>query len=300
MILSIIIVNYNTSSLLENCLDSIIENESKEFLNQTEIIVVDNASSDDSVSMLKNKFPNITLIQNRKNQGFAAANNTGIKKARGEYILLLNSDTAIDKNAVSVSLYYLKSKAKNTILGCRIKNKDGSLQYSLGFLPNLYNIFFWMTFTDDLPLLNQFIHSYHLNYKSYYEKSCQTGWVTGAFFMMPKNIISRIGPLDEKLFMYGEEVEFCIRAKKEGISTFYFKDAEITHLKGASGKGSVSGLVEEFEALKYIFHKHYPSYQIPLLRFILKFGALLRLIIFGIILGQGNKRDIYAKAFKLA
>ncbi|MBI4067691.1 glycosyltransferase family 2 protein, partial [Candidatus Gottesmanbacteria bacterium] len=282
------------------CLDSIFQNTSKEFLKATDIIVVDNSSGDGTQEMLKKEFKNITIIENKENVGFAKANNQGIRKAKGEFILLLNSDTLIGRDSLEKSLDYIKSQENIGVLGCKLTNTDGTLQYSAGYLPNLIKISLWMEFIDDIPFINRLLHPYHIDYPEFYDMSQKVGWVTGAFFLIRKKALDKIGFLDQNLFMYGEELEFCFRLKQQGWDIVYYRDAKITHHKGSSGVGSISGLVEEFAALKYIWKKHYPHWQYPILRLQLKFGALLRLLLFGIILGKVELKDIYAKAFKLA
>lgn len=300
MKLSIIIVSFNTRNLLKNCLTSIYQNTSTDFLKNTQIIVVDNNSHDGSVGMLTKEFPEVITIKNKANLGFARANNIGAKWGKGDFILFLNSDTVIKKETLAKSLSFLESHEDIAVLGCRLVNIDGSLQYSAGFLPSILNISLWMKFIDDIPVLNRFLDPYHIEYREFYDNSQKAGWVSGAFFLIRKNALDKVGLFDENLFMYGEEVELCLRVSKNGWKVFYYNEVEITHLKGASGEGNISGLLEEFKALIYIWQKHYPSWQLPLLRLTLKFGALLRHILFGIILADKKKKDIYAKAFKVA
>ncbi len=300
MKLSIIIVSFNTKDLLKDCLNSISQKTSKEFLKKIEIMVVDNSSTDGSVEMLKKEYPTVLIIENRENLGFSKANNIAIRKSKGDYILLLNSDTLCKKNTLEKTLNYIETRPEVGVLGCRLKNKDGSIQYSAGYLPNIINLSLWMKFIDDVPVLNKFLFPYHINFPDFYKKSSDVGWVSGAFFLVRKKLFTVVGLFDENLFMYGEEVEYCLRIAKSGWKANFFSETEIIHLKGQSGEGEKAGLLEEFKALKYIWHKHYPSWQFPLLILILKFGALLRLVLFGIILGDSHKKEIYAKAFKLA
>ena len=300
MLLSIIIVSFDTQKFLVDCLNSIYKESSKDTTDNIEVIVVDNASSDKSVELVKKNFPQVKLIENEKNQGFAKANNIGIKNAVGEFILLLNSDTILPPHTLESLLNYIKENKDLDVLGIKLLNSDHSVQYSLGYLPNLFNILLWMTFLDDLPFLKKILPAYHISDKDFYDHKREVGWVSGAFFLIGKHCIEEIGSLDEQIFMYGEEVEWCQRLKNKGFKVIYSPSIEIIHLKGKSGSGKYAGIIEEFKALEYFFSKHKPAWQKPLLRLILKVGALLRLILFGIISGDREKATIYAKAFKMA
>ena len=149
-------------------------------------------------------------------------------------------------------------------------------------------------------MLKKFLPAYHINDKDFYNQKREVGWVSGAFFLISRRCIGETGFLDEQIFMYGEEVEWCLRIKNNGFRVIYTPDIEITHLKGKSGSGKYAGIIEEFKALEYIFSKHKPAWQMPLLRLTLKAGALLRLLFFGIILQERRWQEIYAKAFKMA
>lgn len=297
--LSIIIVSFNTRELTSNSLVS-LQKAVKNLNYQTEIIVIDNASTDGSPELIAQKFTHVTLIKNSSNIGFSGANNQGLKIAKGEFILLLNSDTVVSKDAIKKVIGYLENNPESGVVGCKLLNKNGSLQQSAGFIPNLLNIFFWMTFIDDLPFLNRLLKPYHIRERGFYEKIQKVGWVSGAFFALRKKTYENAGSLDENIFMYGEEVEWCMRIGKSGWRVVYYPDAYITHLKGGSGNRSVSGLREEFTSLIYIFQKHKPSWQLPILITFLRLGALLRLFLFGIILWDKDRFKIYAQAFTLA
>src|SRR3989338_9627627 len=175
MELSVIIVNWNTKKLLEDCLKSIFKyTKGVSF----EIIVVDNGSRDGSPKMVKNKFPQVKLIPNKENLGFTKANNQGIKIAKGKYILLLNSDTYLTENSFRKLLD--KARSIGESLGSLLPfllNKDRSIQQSAGFSPHLLQVFWWMTFIDDLPG-GTVLEPYHVDHESFYKKDQEVGWVT--------------------------------------------------------------------------------------------------------------------------
>lgn len=302
MKISVVIVNYNTKRLLKDCLDSIFK-KTKGI--EAQVIVVDNASSDGSQEMVRKNFPKVTLIENKKNLGFATGNNIGIKKAKGEYILLLNSDTKLVEDSPTKTVNFMEKNPKIGISSCQLIGEDGEIQASGGFFPNLFLVFAWMFFIDDLPFAGKLIRSFHPHapkfyiHDPWYKKQHFQDWVTGAFFLVRKKVIDEIGFLDENIFMYVEEVEYCYRAKKEGWKVFYTPITKIIHLGGQSGtsKGAILG---EYKGLKYFFAKHKPAWQISLLRGILKIGALLRIFLFGIIKGSPEARRIYAEAFRIS
>lgn len=301
MDLSIIIVSYSTKKLLQTCLESVCQAISYGKLeNNTEVIVVDNASTDGSYQMVKEQFSKVKLISNKKNLGFAAANNLGIESSKGSSILLLNSDTKVFPETLGNLLEEINQARNTGVIGAKLLNRDGSVQSSAGFSPSLWRIFAWMVFLDDLPLLNKIIKAYHIDDKKFYEKMQNIDWVSGACLLFKRQVFEKTGPLDEKIFMYGEEVEWCYRVRKLAFDIIFTPKAALYHAKGASGEGSESGIVEEFAFLQYFYRKHKPLWQSSVLTLILKLGALLRLIIFGIIKKYPKRVVLYAKILKMA
>lgn len=292
--LSIIIVSYNTEKLTQECIESIIKNSkgiSYEFL------VIDNASKDGSINILKElskKLP-LTLIVNPDNKGFGKANNQGMKKAKGRYLLLLNSDTVVKSNVLGEMVAWMDKNSKVGISTCALKNADGSLQGTGGYFPTLAKVFAWMFFVDDIPFLSKLIKPYHLRPLN---TSSQLDWITGAYFLFRRRTFEDVGFFDKDYFMYVEELDYCFRAKKKGWQVWYFPQWSITHYGGASGTSEFT-LLSEYKGIKTFFRKHMPVWQIPILRFCLKMGALLRMILFGAVKGFGVTK-IYAKAFILA
>lgn len=296
MDLSVIIVNWNTKKLIEDCLTSIFKfTKNLDF----EVIVVDNNSNDGSQKMVQNKFPKIKLIQNKNNLGFAKANNLGIKSANGEYLLLLNSDTYLIENSFQ-KMVEEASKQKNLgVLAPQLLNQDRSIQQSVGFFPDLPQVFFWMTFIDDLPF-GLFLKPYHVDHDSFYQKNQQVDWVTGAALLIPKNVTQKTGELDEKIFMYGEDVELCFRVKRAGFRIIFTPATKIVHIgRGSSGRVSTRAFVGEFEGLKYFYRKHKSNFSLQILRILLKIGSLARILIFGA-LGRKETARAYVEVFKMA
>lgn len=295
MDLSIIIVSYNTKKVLEDCLQTIAA--SNDTLKK-EVIVVDNASSDGSLEMVKNKFSQYKAIASGANIGFARANNLGVKQAQGDYVWLLNSDTLLQPDTIT-QLMELVKKNRSQIASCRLLNKDGTIQPQGGFLPALGRLAAWMLFIDDLPIIKLFFKPYHQNLISFFQQNQHPGWLAGTALLVKRRLYNQLHGLDKDIFMYAEDVEFCLRAAKKGVRLDYFAAPQLTHLGQASGS-SRRAVLGEYEGLKYIYQKHQAKWEYPFLRLLLKIGALLRIIIFGIILKDETKKSIYQEAFKLA
>lgn len=287
MDLSIIIINYKTKKITADCLETI--KKSQDNLKK-EVIVVDNGSVDGSLEYLKAKFPKYQVLSSGGNLGFARGNNFGVDHATGEYVWLLNSDTLIKSNTISTLMECVKSN-DSQLASCQLLNPDGSIQPQGGYLPDLWRLALWMLFIDDLPLIKSLIKPYHQNIKSFFETDQHPGWLAGTALLIKRDLYQKLNGLDNRIFMYGEDVDFCLRAKQEEVRIDYFSQPQLTHLSQASGS-SRGAILGEYKGLKYIYQKHQPVWQYFALRLLLKLGALLRLIIF--------KNKVYAEAFRLA
>ena len=312
MNLSIIIISYNTKELLKDCLQSIEESgKSGNPKLSIEVIVVDNHSTDGTREWLKeikdDQFKNFSIktIFNQENVGFAKANNQGIRESRGEYLLLLNSDTKIiEKDFFAKITKVFEENPNIGVVGPKLLWENGQIQPSGGYFPTLPRIFAWAFFLDDLPLLGKIIHSYHPHSPSFYLKNNffknphQQDWVTGACFFIRKKVFNKVNLLDENIFMYTEEMELCYRIKNANYSIMYYPKAQIIHYGGKSGSSLLS-IKSEFEGLKYFYQKHYSSISQFVLKILLKSAAWLRIIFFGIILNDQEKKKIYQKVAKI-
>lgn len=305
MDLSIIIVSYNTKKLLKECINSI---SSKTKGIKFEILVVDNASKDGSVELIRklSKNKHIVLIQNKKNIGFGPANNKGMKKAKGRYFLLLNSDTLIKDNLLSEMVSWMDKNKKSGIVTCALKNPDESLQGTGGYFPTLFRVFSWMFFLEDIPILDRVIKPFHPMHpespfykgESFFKKKSERDWITGAFFLARSELTDKVGFFDEDYFMYVEEVDYCYRAKRQGWKVWYLPKWSITHYGGASAGGEFT-LISEYKGIKIFYRKHKKAWEQALLSFFLKAGAVVRTILFSLI-GKNRLAKIYVKAYKIA
>lgn len=299
--LSVIIVSFNTKALLRQCLNSLINSnffriDSKKNSSQLEnfeIIVIDNASTDGSVEFLKGvsfkkdtPYQKIKLILNKENLGFARANNLGIRKARGDYILLLNSDTKVAKNALKKLFDFAKTKDNLGIAGPRLLNADNSFQSSTA---PFYT----------LPVVALSLFGGDRLLRSCPPRAKKVDWVSGSCFLIKKEVIEKIGLLDEKFFMYIEETEFCYRAKKAGFEVWFYPGAEVYHLvRGSSPEGKQKAIWWIYEGLIYYYKKHFAPWQLFVLKFLLRTKAV-GAGLFGVLSGNVYLKQTYSKAFRL-
>jgi GT2 family glycosyltransferase len=295
--LSIITISFNTREILTDCIKSVVKYTKGITY---EIIVVENDSKDGSLERIKElekQYPEVKLVDAKANIGFGRANNLGAKNAKGEYLLLLNSDTLIFDNAIKESLDDIKKIPNCGVFSCKLLNADKSIQASGGHFPTFGNVFAWQFFIDDLPLIGKTIPSFHPQLGSY-NKNKQMDWITGAFMIISKKVFDEVGGFDEKIFMYTEEMELCYRLRKMGYKTIYQISPSIIHLGGASG-GSVFALTSEIKNMIYFWKKHKPTWQLSFIKIFFFFGSLLRLLIFGIIKGDEKARRAYTQALGL-
>jgi len=282
--LSIVIVNWNTKELLEDCLNSIFkQTKGVKF----EVILVDNGSTDGSVEMVKKKFGEAILIENKKNLGFAKANNLGIKKAKGQFILLLNSDTKLVGNALTKLIDFANTKSNLGIAGPQLLKQDGTIQPSTAPF-----------YTLPITTISLFKGDKFLRRSP--KKTCQVDWVEGSCFLMSRAVLDKIGLLDEKFFMYIEEMEFCYRAKKAGFSTWFYPQAQVYHLtRGSLPENKQRVIWWIYEGLIYFYQKHFAGWQLTVLKFLLRAKAALAWLI-GFLTANDYLKQTYGKAFKLA
>ena len=291
---SIVIVSYNCEAYLLNCLKSIM---SSNLESSFEIIVVDNASTDGSQKFLSNHFSEVKLIQNRTNLGFGKANNQAAKSAKGEYLLFLNSDTTIINDSINQLLHQAK-EAKADIASCQLINPDNTIQPQGGYLPNITTIANWMLFLDDLPLIGQLFPSYQMHHPSWFTKDRQGGWVAGTAMLVNRASFLKLAGFDEQIFMYAEDVDLCFRGNRNHLKICYFSQPKIFHYSHAGGD-STSALLGEYRGLLYVLPKYLTPTQFSLVKLLLKLGAFLRVVLFGIIHKDDQKKAIYSKAYSM-
>ena len=204
---SIIIVNWNTVDLLRQCLRSVyLETNTISF----EVIVIDNASADESVEMVRNEFCEAKLIANTKNLGFAAANNQGIAISEGRYVLLLNSDTVVLDQAIQKAIAFADDHPDTAVVGCRILNPDRTLQNSCFMFPSILNWFLFSTYLYRLFPRDRFFGREQMTWWLR-DDSREVEVVTGCFMLVRREAIDDVGMMDDGFFMYAEETDWCYR-----------------------------------------------------------------------------------------
>ena len=231
MELSVVIVNYNVKYFLEHCLHSVY----KSLKNiEAEVFVVDNNSVDGSIGMIREKFPKVELILNKKNVGFARANNQAIKKASGEYVLLLNPDTVVEEDTFEKCLLFMDQHPDAGGLGVKmIDGKGNFLPESKRSLPKPSVAFYKIFGFSSLFPKSRLFGKYHLTYLSK-DKIHVVDILPGAFLLMRKAALDKTGLLDEQFFMYGEDIDISYRILKAGYKNYYFPETTIIHYKGES------------------------------------------------------------------
>lgn len=275
MMVSVVIISYNTKEHTLRCLASVMASKGIDM----EVIVVDNASTDGSTQAIKKQYKKVKIIQNKSNLGFGKANNQGMKIAKGEYILLLNSDCFVKPDTLDTIFKIQDTKSNIDVMGCKLLSADGALQQSWGYFPTLRRIAQMMLFVDNLPFIRDIADSIHVRSLRRYEKSQEVDWVTGAFMFLKREVFEKTGGFDEHFFMYGEEIEWQYRIKNMGFGIWYVADTQATHLIGASSPTRAPAVIGEIEGWKYWFAKYHPGWQEKILRVIVFIGCVLRIFL---------------------
>ena len=259
MKVSIVIVSYNVSTFLNECLYSI----KKETNCTYEIIVVDNNSEDESVEIVKRNHPGVHIIESQENLGFAKANNVGFRKAKGDYVFMLNPDTVILDSAIDRLVHFMDENPEIGACGPKNLNPDLTLQYNCHHFPTLS-----MSLIECLQLKrffpkNKFFGREHMTYWNYNEVK-EVDWITGCSLLFRKKLLDQIGDLDENYFMYSEECDFCYRLKQQIWKTVFNPRASLVHYGGQSSMvQNIQDVYSRtifrymFDSKYYFFRKHY-------------------------------------------
>ncbi len=271
MDLSIIIVSYNTSQITRECIESVIfslENSKLRY----EIVVVDNDSSDDSaeqLKLIKTKYKQLQLHENDKNVGFGRANNLGVKKSKGEYILLLNSDTVVLNDAVEKLFEFAKSNPQAHFVGGKLLNADRTAQSSVAPFYSIPVVFAALFLKGDYWGLT----------RSSPNAIQRVDWVSGACILTKKVHFEKLGGFDEDVFLYMEEVDLLYRAKKLGLNTYFFPKAKFIHIGFASSGNRSKPIIQVFKGFMYLYKKHHSSSAQTVLKTMLQLKIAVSLFI---------------------
>ncbi|MCB0256996.1 MAG: glycosyltransferase family 2 protein [Anaerolineae bacterium] len=261
--LSIVIVNWNTRELLAGCLESLIceqsaVNSESQGLSTvhgsltTEVIVVDNASSDGSAAMVRECFPTVQVIENRENVGFARANNQAICHSRGRYVLLLNSDTVVHAGALETLVAFMDARPQAGACGPRLLNGDGTLQPSVFPMLTPIREFWQLSFFERLyPRATYRVHDWDTT------TARQVDFIKGACFLVRRDAFHQIGLLDDRYFMYTEEVDLCYRLAQASWQLWYVPASKVIHFGGASSQQMREEMVIQLYRSKLQFYRRF-------------------------------------------
>lgn len=255
MKLSVVIVNYNVKYFLEQCLHS-VQNACTGL--DAEIFVVDNDSVDGSVKMVREKFPEVHLIENKENKGFSSANNQAIRRSKGEYVLLLNPDTIVEDDTLRKVVDFMDQHPDAGGLGVKMLDGKGKfLPESKRGLPYPSVAFFKVFGLSSLFPKSRLFSAYHLGYLDK-DKTHAVDVLAGAFMLLRKKVLEKTGLLDEDFFMYGEDIDLSYRITKAGYKNYYYPGTRIIHYKGESTKKSSLNYVFVFYNAMIVFaRKHF-------------------------------------------
>jgi hypothetical protein len=251
--LSIVIVSWNVRALLQRAIRSIKRSWKEN--GELEIIVVDNHSNDGTVAMVETQFPDVRLIANPYNAGFTRGNNQGIRASRGELILLLNPDTEIKDKALQKMVNYLEIHPDVGLVGPQLLNPDGTRQSSRRRFPTIPVLFLESTWLQSLAP-KRMLARYYVKERSAQETQL-VDWVTGAAMMTRRRVVNSVGHLDERFFMYSEELDWCRRIKDAGWDIVYLPEAAIVHHEGKSSEQVVPARHIYFQSSKIHYAEKY-------------------------------------------
>lgn len=287
--LSIVIVNWNVRDLLRQCLNSILADLQTCTL---EIIVIDNASTDGSVEMVRQKFPQVRLIASEVNLGYTGGNNLGITTSQGRYILLLNPDTEVVGNAPSQMVAYMDAHPNVGALGPQLLNPDGSVQSSRRRFPTLCTAFVESTVIQQWWPDNRILRRYYVQDRPD-DAISEVDWVTGACILLRREAVEQVGLLDDDFFMYSEELDWCRRARDAGWKVVYLPTAQVIHHEGKSSEQVLPFRHIRFQTSKiHYFRKHHGRWAGALVRTFLLLNYVYLLFVESLKWLVGHKREL--------
>ena len=269
MDLSIIIVNFKTKDRLRQCLRSVFASETSF---RFQVWVVDNASHDGSGEMVGKEFPEVKFTQNQENVGYAKANNQVLKSVSdSRYFLLLNPDVEVSANTFDKMVGFMDNNPGVGISGCKVLKSDGSFDEACRRnFPNPVNAFLYFSGIGQ--------SDYHLDLPE--SETSEVDSVMGAFLLISKTVLEKVGFLDEDFFMYGEDLDWCWRTKAAGFKVVYAPLTSVKHYKGSSSKKLPGKALYEFHrAMQIFYNKHYRQNYNFLINFLVVSGIWLRYIV---------------------
>ena len=254
MDLSIVIVNWNTREYLGACLGSIEANPPG---SEYEAVVIDNASSDGSAEMVRECFDRVILMENAQNVGYAEGNNQGIRRSRGEFVLLLNPDTEVKPGALDALLGFAREHSDAAAVGCRLVGPDGKAQGSCRSFPDALGVFFEYTGLSRVFPKSRRFGSYRMTYFRY-NREAEVDQPMGSCLLLSRKAVDEVGMFDKDFTIFFNEVDWCYRAKQKGWKVYFTPDAEVLHHGGASTRQAKADMAgESHRAMQEFYRKHY-------------------------------------------
>lgn len=271
---SIIIVNWNGKDLMRRCLDAVIATTRRV---SYEVIVVDNASTDGSQDFLKQTYPDVRLIENTDNAGFAGANNQGMAISEGRYVLLLNSDAFVGEGTIDTMVQFMDEHPDAGMSACKLLYDDGRLQPSAYAFPSLLTELYTALQLDKVFARSREFGKYLMTWWDFDEVR-EVDTVMGAFMLVRREVVDQVGVMDTSYFMYSEEFDWCYRIKQQGWKILYNPAVQTVHLWGGSSQRvRVEMFLQLYRSKVTFFRKHYGAVSANLLKLILGIGCLLRI-----------------------
>jgi GT2 family glycosyltransferase len=269
--LSVVIVSFNSAPDLPACFEA-ISRTSRQL--EHEVIVVDNASADETVRLVEERHPRIRVLANSENVGFARAANLGIQKSSGRHLLLLNPDTEVQAGALERSVAYLDEHPDVGIVGARVNNPDGTLQRACRrSIPTPQVAFFRLSGLGKIWKSHPAAGAYNVEGADP-DQIMDVEAVSGSYLMVRREACEKVGGLDERYFLYGEDLDFCLEVSRAGYRIIYYPEAVVLHHKGASSRQAKRRANREFHRAMSLFHRKHFAEETPVLLNALILGGI--------------------------
>lgn len=284
--ISIIIVSWNVKALLQDCLTSIDAGDL-----EVEILVVDADSADGTPNMVRAEFPQVRLIEPKFNTGFSKGNNIGIEQATGRYIFMLNPDTRVVEGSLQALFNFMESHSEIGVVGPQLLNPDGTVQSSRRRFPTFWTAIFESTWLQPIAPKKVLEHFYVLDYAD--DETVEVGWVDGAAMFARREVLEKVGGLDEGYFMYSEEMDWQRRVQAAGWRIAYYPDPQVFHYRGASSDQVSTKRHIYFQTSKIrYFRKHHGNVTAGVIRLFLLLSYWWQIILESAKGIVGHKREL--------
>ncbi len=292
MKVAISIINYNSEKYLLALLDELSLQKTK---HQLEIWVVDNASPDNGANLVEKKFPKINLIRSKENGGFAKGHNLVLQRVKADLVIMLNPDIDFkDKQAIDKLIKFMDEHPDCGISSCKLVSSDGRLQSNGGDLPFGISLLVWLynlEFFGNVP-------NFHRTDKNYYDQVREVGWVGGTVMVIKSEVLKKVGLLNEDIFMYFEDTEFCYQAHQQGFKVMINPSVVAEHVSGASSNDpKLKQWTGEYKGLIYFYNKYFGAMSAFLIKLLIFKVTLLRIIAF-FVLGKFSYSKTYIKVLQ--